>query len=307
MPTLRPQTLSGLVVIPTVEHVPGIHRVSLGINVGASRTGAGIPAPQVVSREDLIVELRNPAEGSFEAIASPDPGPLPVRALRVVQARGEFTFAQGVNTPTELVVTLRGDRKTFPMGQTLTPTKCLGKEPQKGDPFPRPRKPRRFPWFWPLKKTSCCVGRFDAPLNTSTNAAAKTEFFDIEADFTARGRRCLCNCCEYRQYVRGTFTDSGGAPVLFDLPSGPLSPTAYCEDGSIDEFGPGRHGYYGRRGTSSPGDAYTSLGAAKGCAYRANETPGCPPTDGVHLEFLGLIVDVCRGTVVAKLNWVVDL
>src|SRR5215210_817242 len=117
MPTLRPQRLSGLVVIPTVELSGNIWTVSIAVNVGVSRTPA--PPPEVVSREDLVVELRNPAEGSLEPIASPDPGPLPVRALRVMQARGEFTFSQGVNAPTELVVALRGDRKSFPMNQTL--------------------------------------------------------------------------------------------------------------------------------------------------------------------------------------------
>src|SRR5919202_212775 len=137
MPTLQPQTLSGLVVIPTVESGGGIHRVSLGIDVGVSRT----PPPQVVSREDLIVELRNPSEGSLEAIASPDPGPLPTRALRVVQARGEFTFAQGVNPTTEVVVTLRGDRKSFPMSATLSPVGCLPGEPDEGDPLPPLQSP----------------------------------------------------------------------------------------------------------------------------------------------------------------------
>jgi hypothetical protein len=307
MPTLRPQEVSGLVVIPTVESEPGLHRVSVAINVGESRT----PPPQVVSREDLVVELRNPAEGSFEPIASPDPGPLPVRALRVVQARGEFTFAQGVNAPSELVVTVRGDRKTFPMAQTFAPAGgCIGKEPREGDRFPGRRKAgllQRIPLFPPLKRSSCCVKRFDAPFNSTTDPAVKSEYFEVEADFTARGGRCKCGCCEYRQFVRGTFTDAGGAAVRFDLPSGALSPGDYCEDGSIDEFGPASHGYYGHRSTSSSGDAYGGSGKAKGCTYRGHETAGCPPTDGVHLEFLGLIVDVCRGTVAAKRTWVVDL
>src|SRR3954447_6771668 len=131
MPTLRPQRLSGLVVIPTVEHVPGIHSVSLAIDVGMSRT----PPPQVVNREDLAVELRTPVEGSFEPIASPDPGPLPVRAIRVEQARAEYTFAQGVNAPTELKVTLRGDQKIFQLSQMFSPTSCLGREPKEGGPI----------------------------------------------------------------------------------------------------------------------------------------------------------------------------
>ena len=298
MPTLRPQRVSGLVVTPTVESGGGIHSVSLAIDVGVSRT----PPPQVVSREDLVVVLRNPVEGSFEPIASPDPGPLPVRAIRVVQARAEFTFAQGVNAPSELVVTLQGDQKTFPMAQTFAPTRCLGKELEKGDRFLR-----RFPIFLPFRRSRCCIKRFEAPLNTSTDPAAKSESFDIEADFASHGRKCKCGCCEYRQFVRGTFTDAAGAAVRFDMPSGPLDPVRFCEDGAIDEFGVGAHGFYGHRNTSSPGDEYGGTGAQKGCSYRANEAPGCPPTDSVHLEFIGLVVDRCHGTVTSKQSWVVDL
>jgi hypothetical protein len=91
------------------------------------------------------------------------------------------------------------------------------------------------------------------------------------------------------------------------MPSGPLSPTSYCEDGTIDEFGPGNPGYYGHRGTSSPGDAYSGSGASTGCGYRGSETASCPPTESAHLEYLGLIIDRCRGRVSAKRKWVVDL
>jgi hypothetical protein len=305
MPTLRPQRLSGLVVTPTVESVPGLHTVSIAIDVGMSRT----PPPQVVNREDLVVELRNPAEGSFEPIASPDPGPLPVRAIRVEQARAEFTFAQGVNAPTDLKVTLLGDQKTFQLSQTFSPTHCLGREPKEGGPFQAPGKhipflTRAIP---PFLRPRCCPGRLDAPHNPSTDPAAKSESFEAVAAFRSQGRGCRCSCCEYRQFVRGTFTDANGADVRFDMPSGPLDPSRYCEDGAIDEFGTGRHGFYGHRDTSTPGDEYGGTGGSKGCAYRSKEKPSCPPSDTVHLEFLGLIIDRCRGTVVAKRTWTVDL
>jgi hypothetical protein len=310
MPTLQPQQVSGLVVTPTVEHDGSIYRVSLGIDVGVSRTPPGAAAAQVVSREDLVVELRSPAEGSLEAIASPDPGPLPVRALRVVQARGEFTYAQGVNPPTELLVNLRGDQATFPMATTLVPTGCLRRVPTEGAQFPgtsgtgllaglRTLPTILLPW-----RTGCCTRRFEAPHNRSVDATAKNEHFEMEADFSASGSRCRCKCCEYRQFVRGTFTDGAGASVRFDMPSGALDPARYCEDGAIDEFGTGKHGYYGHRATSSPGDEY---GSQDGCKYRANETPSCPPTEGAQLEFIGLVVDRCRRRVVAKREWVVDL
>src|SRR3954464_2014543 len=210
MPTLRPQTLSGLLVIPTVESGGGIHRVSIGIDVGSSR--AGSPAPVVINREDPLVELRAPVEGSLEPIASPDPGPLPVRALRVVQARGEFTFSPGVNAPTELVVALRNDRKTFPMSQTFAATGCPSKEPEEGGRFasapvlaPGLATPRgllqRLPQLIAPLRPRCCPGRFDAPLNPIADAAVKSEEFEMQAAFSARGRRCRCTCCEYRQFV----------------------------------------------------------------------------------------------------------
>lgn len=310
MPTLRPQLLSGLVVIPTVDLSGGLPRVSIAIDVGVSRT----PPPEVVSREDLIVELRNSSDGSFEPIASPDPGPLPVRALRVIQARGDFTYGQGVNPATEVVVTVRGDRKTFPLSQTLAPTACLGREPKERGPFPTHPPPAgfaaRLPQFLLLLRPGCCIRRFEAPAAQIIDEAVKVAEFAMEADFTARGRRCRCRCkcCEYRQFVRGTFTDATGNPVPFDMPSGPLSPTTYCEDGAIDEFGPGKHGYYGHRDTSTAGDEYGGgAGAEAGCTYRGREAAGCPPTETAHLEYLGLIVDRCRGTVAAKRTWTIDL
>jgi hypothetical protein len=298
MPTLLPQQLAGLVVIATVESGGGIHRVSLAIDVGMSRT----PPPQAISREDLVVVLRNPAEGDFEAIASPDPGPLPVHALRVVQARAEFTYAQGVNAPTELIVTLSGNQATFPMSQTLSQTAGLAAEPQVGDAYPTGR---RWPWWWPIKffKGRCQVGRFESPLNTSPEGVALSEYFEMQADSASRPP-ARCRCCEYREFVRGTFTDAAGSAVRFDMPGGPLDPSAYRENGAIDEFGAGKPGFYGHRNTSTPGDEYTG---ADGCAYRGRETVQCPPGETVHAEFVGLIVDRCRGRVAAKRTWVVDL
>ena len=309
MPTLQPQTLSGLVVTPTVEHVPGIHRVSIGIDVGASRVGAA--PPQTVTREDLVVELRGATEGSFEAIASPDPGPLPTRALRVVQARGEFTFAQGATDPDEVKVTLRGASTTFPLSQTVTVSGGLSQVPQVGDAFPRSHRwpfPIRLSLLWPWRRAQCSVKRFEAPLNTVANAPVKSELFEVEADFNDRGKIDRCRCCEYRQFVRGTFTDANAAAVPFDMASGPVDPTVYREDGYADEFGAGKNGFYGHRDTSTPGDLYeTTQRPHPDCHYRGNERAGCPPTDTAHLEYVGLVVDRCRGTVVEVLTWAVDL
>lgn len=186
------------------------------------------------------------------------------------------------------------------MSQTFQPARCLGKELQKGDSFPGRRRPS-FPFLSFLRRIKCCVRRFDVPLNTSTDPAAKRETFDIEAEFQEQPGRCRCDCCEYRQYVRGTFTDAGGANVRFGMPSGALQAKRFCEDGSIDEFSPGGNGLYGHRGSSTPGDAY----GGPGCEYRGNEAVSCPPGDSVQVEFLGVLVDTCQGRVVATKKWTV--
>src|SRR5204862_2139326 len=134
----------------------------------------------------------------------------------------------------------------------------------------------RLPYLIHWIRPGCCVKRFDAPLNASVDATVKSESFDMEADFLSRRRKCRCSCCEYRQFVRGTFSDSGGAAVRFDMPSGALDPGTYCEDGAIDEFGAGKPGYYGHRDTSTPGDEYVGR---QGCSYQGREVAGCPPTD----------------------------
>lgn len=297
MPTLRPKEIAGLVVIPTVEQGGGVWRVSLGINVGNSRGGP----IDVVTREDLVVELSNPSEGDLEAIQSPDPGPLPVRSLRVAQARADFSYGQGVNPAESLSVNLRGASAVFSLADTFPQNAGLTKVPQVGGPFPFRGKRPFLPW---LRRRRCCVKRFDAPLNRVPDATAKNEKFDMEADFTTGAKRCHCNCCEYRQFVRGTFTDGNGQAVIFDLPSGPLDASAYREDGRIGEFALTNHGFYGHRAESTPGDEYPGKG---GCQYRGTETAGCPPTDTAHLEYVGLVIDRCRRTVAAVETWVVDL
>jgi hypothetical protein len=314
MPTLRPQTISGLVVIPTVEQAE-VWRVSIAINVGASGGGP----TEVVTREELVVELIGP-EGSFEPIASPDPGPLPVLSLRAAQAHGEFTFAPGAGQPTELRVALRGQRRSFPLADTSPEARGFRVEPKKGDDFPIPpdtdnflelawRKIRRF--FRKigrlikelLKKPKCCVTRFEAPLNSRRDATAKSEFFEMEADFAASPEPCTCTCCEYRQFVRGAFRNAAGRVVPFQLPSGPLDPDEYQEDGVIGQKPDGSPGYYGHRDYQQDYDRYVN----DGCGYRAHDEPGCPADQTLRAEFLGLIVDVCRGVVVEKRTWVVDL
>lgn len=114
---------------------------------------------------------------------------------------------------------------------------------------------------------------------------------------------CACECCEFRQFVRGWFRDAAGNTIPDPFPDGALDPTDY----HIDEFGPGRDGCYGHRETSSPGDAYTNPGPNEGCRYEGRDTPRVRASGSAHLEFIGLIVDVCHGPIVEVRTWVLNL
>ena len=321
MPRLRPQKITGLVFTPTVESLGGIWSVSVAVDVGQSRSGS--PPFDVVTREDLIVELFGPG-GSFEAIASPDPGPLPVRVLRVAQARGEWTFDSGTGPPDYVRVRFRGGTGTFQMADTFPEAQGFTTVPQVGDAFPISPSivaltpsilrrivtiPRRLPELLkpPRRKVRCRVSRFEAPLNRSKDATARSELLEVEGDFSPMPRQRGCQCCEYRQFVRGVFHNADGAAVRFDMPTGALDAGAYREDGSIDEFGTSVHGFYGHRDHSTPGDAYSGAAPVAGCTYRGDETSRCPSAETLHAEYVGLVVDVCGKKIVAVKTWAVDL
>lgn len=154
---------------------------------------------------------------------------------------------------------------------------------------------------------------FNVPINRSGRQLTDIrlhESFNMNADFDNKGK-CRCRCCEYRQYVRGTFTFNGVA-AIHQLPDGPLEPITWREDGVPNHFAPGQHLFYGHRG--APGtltDIYQNPNRATGCEYRGFDDPGMShPNPAVaivmNLEFRGEIIDVCRGRVVRTTTWTVN-
>lgn len=164
------------------------------------------------------------------------------------------------------------------------------------------------------KGKKCCLKLFDAPAKRSVtkNPTQLMESFEMKAEFNSAPDPCLCPCCEYRQYVRGKFT-MRGKKEDHALPDGDLHETDYREDGIPNEHGAGKHGYYGHRDDNpqEDGDKYTPK-RSDGCVYYGWDEPGWDPTPAnapctVDLEFLGLIIDTCKGEVTDVRQWTVKL
>jgi hypothetical protein len=162
----------------------------------------------------------------------------------------------------------------------------------------------------------CCLQTFNVPANRSGNKVIMVEGdqrkageeFDMLATFSNSGNqgRCACLCCEYRQYVRGTFKYKGEI-LDYRLESGELmSPTEFKEDSVRGYFNP----HYGHR--SEPGDKddlYLPT-RREGCEYRGHDFPNITGEPGarfaIDLEFRGEIIDVCNGgVVVASSTWTI--
>jgi hypothetical protein len=136
-------------------------------------------------------------------------------------------------------------------------------------------------------------------------AAAVAKSFTVKAQFSGDG--ASCKCCEYRQFVRGTYYINGVRN--FRVPNtmtGPVDPIKYREDAYPDAAGrliP--RGYRSQAGTDV--DRY-SPDQSGGCTYQSEDAPQIPAVnEQASLEFLGMIVDVCEGRVIDIKAWSIEL
>jgi hypothetical protein len=177
---------------------------------------------------------------------------------------------------------------------------------------------------------SCCVKAFNVPTARSgcTTVAVGArkkmgETFNMEMDFDSTGAGCVCSCCDYRQFIRGTFTANGTAiALLLPNPAGgpPLKmlprPAAgspsdnFLEDGLVAPPA-GTNVHYGHRseGSTDSTDKYLP-DRATGCQYRGNDFPGLTSAVGtsvsVDVDFRGQAIDTCNGnTAVQQNEWTV--
>jgi hypothetical protein len=114
-----------------------------------------------------------------------------------------------------------------------------------------------------------------------------------------------CSCCEFRQYVRGSFS-IWGIRIPHPLGGGrTLHPTSWQEDGASGGI------RYGHRTDPNrlPFDVYANPDRPTGCVYTGIDFPGLagliPGTPyNIDLHFVSYITDTCRqGTELANLRF----
>jgi hypothetical protein len=152
-----------------------------------------------------------------------------------------------------------------------------------------------------------------------------SETFDMNADFAATPYPAACFCGEYRQYIRGSFTDNGrrvellmadpagGVRAMLPRPAPGNPGDNFQEDGipaATNSFGV--NFFYGHRGASygngEPFDQYQP-DRASGCQYRGHDEPATGniavgTTAELDLDFRGQIIDVANGNqVIATKEW----
>ncbi|MCG3125628.1 MAG: hypothetical protein CHACPFDD_00453 [Phycisphaerae bacterium] len=175
----------------------------------------------------------------------------------------------------------------------------------------------------PKKEKMCEIVTFDVPKNrsgcvkagTSPNITV-TESFEMDATFKDDPpNKKFCECCEYRQYVKGKF-ERNGAKLTHPLCDydgdgtvDSLDENNFKEDGVMwdqDSDGTLKCGQYGHRtpaagnDTLGANDVYSKANRASGCQYDGFDKPGqaglkTGDTYNTDLSFEGKIIDVCCG------------
>lgn len=134
---------------------------------------------------------------------------------------------------------------------------------------------------------SCGMISFDVPNDPDyCNDFAEGNFssFFIDATFSP-----TCECCEYRQYVRGWFFINGNYWPNTLYGGNTLSPSVFYEDGCAD----GAYAYGHRDAAHECGGGHYS-----GCSYSASDQPGVQnlssgDTYEYYLDFYGVIINNC--------------
>lgn len=312
---LAGKRIGGFWTYPVIETGGKEHRVIVALVKGFADSERNAP----MDAESVNVELLNRNEKPFSVTSRPQ-GKLPEVGGPSVSVNAVFTFAASSEAPRLIRVRVSGETGVFDVekdtasggGGTTTTTSSWFEDIVKAI-VGWVRKV--IDWisglFGGSSSPRCCVIAFNIPTNRSgrrVDGNRLHESFNMNADFGSTGN-CQCSCCEYRQYVRGTFT-LNGVTLVHMLPSGALHPTTWREDGVPNFFGAGSHFFYGHR--ADPGTATDIYQPTRptGCQYRGWDDPGIRAGAGdviaMNLEFRGEIIDTCRRTVTRSATWTVN-
>lgn len=314
---LREKQVGARWVFPVINEESGTVRITLVISVGTIADERVSP----INADNIAVNVFDNSGVALEQLARPEAGNLAIRGGPSLQSTAAFTFAASPSPLKVVEARISGDIATFEVRVRRRQLKLPLDVPEPHDDFPlQPvaedvlgrilqaiqsflRGIGKF--FKQFFADKCCINSFNCPDNRVTGV--KNDRFEMNANFQASGGDCSCPCCEYRQYVRGAFRDAAGQAVPFALPDGPFSETDYREDGIPNHWGAGQHDFYGHREQKRHANDDYLPKPADGCQYRGKDTVTCSANNTVHAEFIGMIVDVCRGEIVSVKTWVVNL
>ncbi len=147
-----------------------------------------------------------------------------------------------------------------------------------------------------------------------------SQHFEMNARFDSN-----CACCEYRQYIRGRYSQNGKkvplklGPTPFVAGDVELEQDTFHEDAWVDpdrvpDSDPNQdyNHHYGHRvdePQNDPTDTYLPA-RADGCNYHGTDDPFLRVAAGrfgrLNATFKGVIIDVCNGTEEQSAEWTID-
>jgi len=245
-------------VFPVLDDSDNLYRITLIIQVGTIKDKSTHP----ILSESVAIELIDSTGRPLDLVDSPEGGEFEIRGGPSLQSTAKFAFCQSDSSLKQLNVSLNGETVTFDTSALRGLRRGFSHQPEPGDKYPVRRPPenvlekilRAIPVFFLgiakffkrlFDSDKCCLDDFDVP--EYRGIGVKRNSFDMNADFDSSGEDCACECCVYRQYVRGVFRNTAGNSIDFQLPDGLFNETVYLEDGIPNEWGSGEHGFYGHR------------------------------------------------------------
>jgi hypothetical protein len=160
--------------------------------------------------------------------------------------------------------------------------------------------------------TSNTIPRNQSACTTTINGDGTR---NVRVTFQMNARfRANCPCCEYRQFVRGSFRYKNKKKDHRMNPGVLLDPDELREDGFGVPGPAAANPHYGHRNEpkNNAHDRYSNPGnRGAGCNYNGSDAPGMSnmPAGAAYsfnLTFQGKIIDVCNGTDVRTHDWNVN-
>jgi peptide/nickel transport system substrate-binding protein len=284
---LTEKRIAGFWVYPYLETIRDSHHVTIVIVKGLETKWEPLLGETVNAR------LFDEEDNALPLVERPEAGPLLEVGGQSISANAGFKFTVSALSLKSLAVTIGDDTEIFNVTDT-TEAKYREEVSKK------------------ITEWKCCVKTFNVPVTRSGRKLSGSrlyESFHMNVTFNDRSK-CRSSSCEFRQYIRGTYTHDG-ILAIHQLPDGPLDPLIWQEDGIPHHFPDGHHMFYGHRDNPDTRTDTYEPDRATGHEYRGSDSPMMSHPDPavvmvMNLEFRGKIIDVSSGKVVRTTTWKVN-